>query len=125
MRRTLAVMTGVLAALAAAVPASAQVPSGTGLIDAGPFSCSGDLGQIEVLTPPGNQSATGFTTTGGHAVLFSLTVTGTDPVGNAISFSKSYGTKAGLTPQTCTQHFDNPQMGVGDVTAVVGVVPAG
>jgi hypothetical protein len=125
MRRTVAVLTGVLAALAAAVPANANLPNGKGLVDAGPFSCSGSLGEIEVLTPPGNQSATGFTTTGGHAVLFSLTVTGTDPAGNLISFSKSYGTKAGLTPETCTQHFDNPQMGVGDVTAVVGVVPAG
>jgi hypothetical protein len=124
MRRTLAVLTGVLAALAVAVPANANLPNGKGLIDAGPFSCSGSLGPIEVMTPPGGRSATGFTTTGAHAVLFSLTVTGTDPNGNLISVSKSYGTKAGLTPQTCTLHFDDAT-GVGDVTAIVGVIPPG
>jgi hypothetical protein len=120
MRRTVAVMTGVLAALAAAVPANAQVPDGKGLVDQGVFQCTG-LGPVEVTTPRGS-SAIGFTTSG-VAVLFSLNVTGTDPAGNPFSFSKTYGTRAGLTPpQTCTQHFDN-EMGVGDITAVVGFIP--
>jgi hypothetical protein len=123
MRRTLAVMTGVLAALAAAVPANANLPSGQGLIDVGPLSCEG-LGQVEVIAPRPSQAATGFTTSGVHAVLFSITVVGTDPDGNPFTFSKSYGTKAALTPVTCTQHFDDAT-GVGDITAVVGAIPPG
>jgi hypothetical protein len=121
MRRTVAVVTGLLAALAAAVPANANLPSGQGLIDTGVLSCTG-FGPVDVIAPRPSQAATGFTTTGIHAVLFSITVVGTDPNGNPFTFSKSYGTKEALTPTTCTQHFDDAN-GVGDVTAVVGVVP--
>jgi hypothetical protein len=116
-------LTGVLAALAVAVPANANLPNGKGLIDSGPLMCTG-LGQVDVITPRPSQAATGFTTSGVHAVLFSITVVGTDPAGNPFTVSKTYGTRAGLTPTTCTQHFDDAT-GVGDVTAIVGVIPPG
>jgi hypothetical protein len=124
MKRTFAVLTAALAALAlAAVPAGANLPNGAGLVSFGTLSCQG-FGDIEVIGPRADQSATGFTTTGVHAVLFSITVVGTDPDGNQFTFSKDYGTKAGLTPTTCTQHFEDAN-GTADITAVVGVIPPG
>jgi hypothetical protein len=124
MKRTFAVSTAALAALAlAAVPAGANLPNGAGLVSFGTLSCQG-FGDIEVIGPRADQSATGFTTTGVHAVLFSVTVVGTDPDGNPFTVTKSYGTKAALTPTTCTQQFDD-ENGTGTITAVVGVIPPG
>jgi hypothetical protein len=124
MKRTLAVLTVVLAALAlAAVPAGANLPPGAGLISVGTLSCEG-FGDVDVVAPRPDQAAAGFTTTGLTAVLFSITVVGTDPDGNPFTFSKSYGAKAGLTPVTCTQQFDSAN-GTGEITAVVGIVPPG
>ena len=124
MKRTLAVLTAALAALAlAAVPAGAALPKGKGLVSVGILSCEG-FGDVEVIAPRPSEAAAGFTTTGVTAVLFSITVEGIDPDGIPFAFSKSYGAKAGLTPVTCTQHFDD-ENGTGDVTAVVGVVPPG
>jgi hypothetical protein len=122
MKRTFVVLMAVLAGLAlTAVPAGANLPNGAGLVSFGTLSCEG-LGDVEVIGPRAEQSAVGFTTTGVHAVLLSITVVGTDPDGNPFTFSKSYGAKAGLTPITCTQHLAGPD-GTADVTAVVGVVP--
>jgi hypothetical protein len=124
MKQALAVLTVVLAALAlAAVPAGAALPKGAGLISVGTLSCTG-FGDVEVIAPRPDQAAVGFTTTGITAVLFSITVVGTDPDGKPFRFSKSYGVKAALTPVTCTQHFESDE-GMGDITAVVGIVPPG
>lgn len=49
-------------------------------------------------------------------MLLSLNITGTEP------FSKSYGEKKGLTPITCTQHFEEDGFTT-DITAVVALVP--
>ena len=124
MKRIVAVLTVVLAALAlAAAPAGAALPRGAGLVSVGTLSCEG-FGDVDVIAPRPSQAAAGFTTSGLTAVLFSITVVGTDPDGNPFTFTKSYGAKAGLTAVTCTQHFEGDQ-GTGDVTAVVGVVPPG
>jgi hypothetical protein len=122
MKRTLAVLTTVFASMAAAAgPAAANLPKGAGLISFGTLTCEG-FGDVEVIGPRADTAATGFTTTGVHAVLVSISVVGTDPDGNPFTQSKSYGAKAGLTPLTCTSHFDGPQ-GTGDVTSIVGIVP--
>jgi hypothetical protein len=124
MKRTFAVLTAALAALAlAAAPAGANLPKGAGLISIGTLSCEG-FGDVDVIGPRPPESAAGFTTTGVHANLLSITVVGTDPDGNPFTFSKSYGTKTALTPVTCTMHFDDAN-GTGDITAVVGIVPPG
>ena len=99
----------------AAAPASAA-PKGNGLVDFGTFTCEG-VGEVSVFGPRGN-GATAFTKTGQHVVLLSLEITGTDPEGNPIDFSKTFGQKSGLTPFTCTQQFEG-----GDATAVVAIVP--
>jgi hypothetical protein len=93
------------------------------LVSVGTLSCEG-FGDVEVIAPRPSQAAAGFTTTGITAVLFSITVVGTDADGNPFTVSKSYGAKAGLTPVTCTQHFANEEA-TGDITAVVGIVPPG
>jgi len=55
-------------------------------------------------------------------VLKSFSATFTDTEGHVFSFSKSFGTKAGLTTFTCTQHIEEPD-GTGDITAAVAIVP--
>jgi len=100
----------------AAVPASAAAPKGNGLVDFGTFTCEG-IGEVSVFGPRGN-GATAFTTAGQHVVLLSLEITGTDPEGNPIDFSKTFGQKSALTPITCTQPFEG-----GNSTAVVALVP--
>ena len=118
MRKRLAASVLSIAALlaVAAAPSSANVPSGSGLVDFGVFNCEG-VGDVSVFGPRGPKAASSFTTTGQHVVLLSLSITGTDPVtGEPIDFSKTYGTAAGLTPVTCTQEFDG-------FSARVAVVP--
>lgn len=106
----------------AAAPAGANLPQGKGLVSFGTVSCEG-IGDVDVFGPRGEGAATAFTTTGQHVALQMFTVTFTDTEGNVFSFSKSFGTKAGLTTFTCTQHFEEPGEGTGDITAVVALVP--
>lgn len=106
----------------AAAPAGANLPQGQGLESFGTVSCEG-IGDVDVFGPRGEGAATAFTTTGQHVVLQTFTATFTDTEGNVFTFSKSFGTKAGLTTFTCTQHFEEPEEGSGDITAVVALVP--
>ena len=106
----------------AAAPAGANVPMGKGLANFGTVSCEG-IGAVDVFGPRGEGAATAFTTTGQHVVVQSFSATFTDTEGNVFSFSKSFGTKAGLTTFTCTQHLEEPGEGSGDISAVVALVP--
>lgn len=124
MKRIFALSASALCSVAllavAAAPASAA-PSGGGLVDFGTVTCEG-FGEVSIFGPSGELADTAFATTGQHVVLLSIDVTGTDPFGNPIDFSKTYGQKAGLTAFTCTQHFEEGGAS-GDITAVVAVVP--
>jgi hypothetical protein len=123
MRRWIAVVSMTLGVLAmAAGPASANVPKGKGLVDFGVVTCEG-IGEVSVFGPRGEGAATAFASTGQHVVLQAFDATFTDNEGNVFSFSKSFGQKAGLTTFTCTQHFEEPGEGTGDITAVVAIVP--
>jgi hypothetical protein len=86
-------------ALAATVPASASVPPGAGLPELGEFDCDG-LGTIVVFGPAGGP--VGFTTSGLRLMARSAEAEFTDPEGNVVTFSKTYGQMAGLAPfETC------------------------
>jgi hypothetical protein len=126
MKRRIALASTVLCTIAvfavAAVPAWARVPGGQGLVSFGTVSCAG-LGDVEVFGPRGELASTAFAETGEHVVLLEFNVTITDVHGNVETFSKSYGQKAGLTPFTCTQHFEEPGEATGDITATVALVP--
>lgn len=123
MRRWIAVASITLGTLAlAAGPASANVPGGKGLEEFGVVSCEG-IGDVSVFGPRGEGAATAFATTGQHVVLQSFDATFTDTEGHVFTFSKSFGQKAGLTTFTCTQHFEEPGEGTGDITAIVAIVP--
>jgi hypothetical protein len=121
-RWIVAVATAVGLFALAAAPAGANLPQGKGLESFGTASCEG-VGDVDVFGPRGEGAATAFTTTGQHVVLQMFSVTFTDTEGNVFSESKSFGTKAGLTTFTCTQHFEEPGEGSGDLTAVVALVP--
>ena len=103
-------------------PASASVPGGQGLESFGTVTCEG-LGDVDVFGPRGEGASTAFTSTGEHVVLVSFSGTFTTTEGEVFEFSQTYGTKAGLTTFTCTQHFEEPGEGTGDITAVVALVP--
>jgi hypothetical protein len=126
MKRRIAVAASTLCSVgllaAAAAPASAAAPKGNGLVDFGTVTCEG-IGEVSVFGPRGELADTSFTTTGLHVVILSIDVAGTDSEGNPFAFSKAYGQKAGLTPFTCTQHFEEAGEGSGDITAVVALVP--
>lgn len=103
-------------ALAVAVPASASVPQGKGLEDLGEFECEG-LGTVVVFGPAGGP--VGFTTSGLHVIARSFEGEFTDPEGNVVPFSKTFGQKAGLGPFfTCEQVFEG-----GFITVSVAIVP--
>jgi len=106
----------------AAAPASAQVPGGKGLVDFGTVTCEG-IGEFSVFGPRGELADTSWTTTGLQVVLTTIDGTFTGADGTVETFSKSYGQKAGLTTFTCTQHFEEPGEGSGDITATVALVP--
>ena len=103
-------------ALAVAVPASASLPQGKGLPDKGEFECEG-LGTIAVFGPAG--APVGFTTSGLRLMARSAEGEFADPEGNMITFSKTYGRRAGLGPfYTCDQVFEG-----GFLTVSVAIVP--
>jgi hypothetical protein len=105
-------------ALALAVPANASVPQGNGLQDLGTFECEG-LGTVSVFGPAGGP--VGLTTSGLHAIARSLSGEFTDPEGNVVPFSKTFGQKAGFGPfYTCHQEFEG-----GFLTVEVALVPPG
>ena len=104
-------------ALAMAVPASANVPGGKGLKDLGQFECQGGLGTISVFGP--ESGPVGFTTSGLHLTARSIEGEFTDPEGNVVPFSKTFGQKAGFGPfYPCTQVFPG-----GFFTVSVAIVP--
>jgi hypothetical protein len=105
-----------------ALPAGANVPQGQGLVSFGEVQCEG-LGTVSVFGPRGEGAATAFATTGQHVVLQSFDATFTDTEGHVFTFSRTFGTKAGLTTFVCTQHFEEPGEGTGDITAIVAIVP--
>jgi hypothetical protein len=105
-----------LVTLAVAAPASANVPQGKGLVDLGEFECEG-VGTVSIFGPSGGP--VGFTTSGLHVVARSLSGSFTDEDGNVVTFSKTFGKKAGLGPSiTCTQVGED-----GFITVSVAVVP--
>ena len=123
MKRWIVVGSLGLSLLALAVlPARANVPQGQGLISFGEVECEG-LGTVSVFGPRGEGAATAFATSGQHVVLQSFSATFTDTEGHVFTFSKTFGTKAGLTTFTCTQHIEEPGEGTGDIIAIVEIVP--
>jgi hypothetical protein len=123
MKRWIGITTMVFGLLAiTAGPAVANAPRGQGLVSLGDYNCEG-FGTVSVFGPRGNDAPTAFTTDGQHVVAVSISATFTDLEGNVFTFSKSFGAKTGLTTFTCTQHFEEPGEGSGDVTVVVALVP--
>ena len=127
-RRTAQLGAMVLCAVAlvavAAVPASAKVPGGHGLIFFSPVICDHDLGLVDLFGPPAPQGTSGYLIadeeTGLHAIAtrFELTVDGD------LVFEQNFGKKAGLTTLTCTATFDGPE-GLAVFTLTAAVVPPG
>jgi len=127
MRRRVTFAGAILSAVAliavAAVPASARVPSGQGLISFGFPTCEG-LGQVELFGPPAPQGTSGYLIvteeTSLHAIAtrFELTLDG------EVVFEQNFGKKAGLTTITCTDTFDVPE-GTAVFTLTAAVVPPG
>lgn len=124
-RRAIAVA-GVVAllAVAAVAPASANVPKGEGrFLTFGPFECEG-LGTVTIVSPEAGAAVpTGWTSTGEHLVALSFSGIFTDLEGNVFRFSRSFGTKAGLTPFTCTATNVYPGQGTEQFTMEVAIVP--
>lgn len=123
MRRGIAVA-GLLALLAvtAVAPASADVPGGKGLDSTfGPFECEGLEGTVTFV---GSQSGpTAWMSTGEHAVPLSFSGIVTDPDGNVFTFSRNFGTKAGMNPFTCTTTYEYPDGSTEEFTMVIAIVP--
>jgi hypothetical protein len=76
--------------------ALANVPSGKGLAEPFPVQCEG-FGIVMVATTRGG-GATAWTLDGDHIVIQAITVSAPD---GTVLFSKSFGTKAGLTTFAC------------------------
>jgi hypothetical protein len=111
---------GLLSA-ALAAPAGANLPNGKGLTEPFAIEC-GSLGTVLVVAPKGDNADAGFTTTGQHLNVVSITGTFNGPDG-PFTFTKNYGKKTGLkNTVTCTAHFEDGD-GTGDITVVVATVP--
>ena len=97
--------------------ALANVPSGKGLAEPFPVQCEG-FGTVMVVTTRGG-GATAWTLDGDHIVLQAITVSAPD---GTVLFSKSFGTKAGLTTFAC--QVDEEQNGMlVHVDVMVALVP--
>jgi hypothetical protein len=105
MRRwVIAALTGALLTSALATSAGA-VPQGQPFQEPFPVTCVG-LGQVMVAEAPGNAPANAWTTSGLHVVLVSLDATFTPTTGEVQTFSKTYGSRAGLeTRYSCIATF--------------------
>jgi hypothetical protein len=125
MRRWIALARTIVCAIAllgvAAVPASAKVPGGQGLVSFGFPTCEG-LGQVELFGPPAGPATSGYLIvteeTGLHAIAtrFELTVDG------EVVFEQNFGEKAGLSTVTCTDTFQDPE-GTAVFTLTAAIVP--
>jgi hypothetical protein len=125
MRRWIALARTIVCAIAllgvAAVPASAKVPGGQGLVSFGFPTCEG-LGQVELFGPPAGPATSGYLIvteeTSLHAIAtrFELTVDG------EVVFEQNFGEKAGLTTVTCTDTFQDPE-GTAVFTLTAAIVP--
>jgi hypothetical protein len=118
-------MLSVVALIAvAAVPASARVPGGKGLVSFGFPTCDHGLGVVELFGPPAFSAASGYLIvteeTSLHAIArrFELTI------GGQVVFEKNFGKKAGLSTITCTDTFQDPE-GPAVFTLTAAVVPPG
>ena len=111
-----------LLAVTAVAPASANVPGGKGLDSTfGPFECEGLEGTVTFVGS--ERGPTAWASTGEHAVPLSFSGIVTDPEGNVFTFSRNFGTKAGLNPFTCTATFEYPDGSVEEFTMVIAIVP--
>jgi hypothetical protein len=122
MRRRIALAGATLSAVAliavAAVPASARVPGGEGLISFGFPTCEG-LGQVELFGPPAPQATSGYVIVTEDTSLHVIATRFELRVEGQVVFEQNFGKKAGLTTFNCTQTGD-----LGDVfTLTVAVVP--
>ena len=85
----------------AAVPASARVPNGQGLISFGPVTCEG-LGEVELFGAPPNGASNGYLIvddqTSVHVVATRFEL---KSAAGEVFFEKNFGQKAGLTTFTC------------------------
>jgi hypothetical protein len=76
--------------------ALAKVPAGKGLAEPFPVQCEG-FGTVMVVTTKGG-GATAWTLDGDHVILQAITASAPD---GTVLFSKSFGSKAGLTTFAC------------------------
>lgn len=98
--------------------ALANVPSGKGLAEPFPVQCEG-FGTVMVVTTRGG-GATAWTLDGDHIVLQAIAVSAPD---GTVLFSKSFGTKAGLTTFAC--QVDEEENGlVVHLDVMVALVPS-
>ncbi len=125
MRRWIAAASTMVCTIAvvavAAVPASARVPGGEGLVSFGFPTCEG-LGQVELFGPPAAPATSGYLIVpqepGLHVVAtrFELAIEG------EVVFEQNFGEKAGLTTLTCTETFEGPD-GTAVFTLTAAIVP--
>jgi len=111
MRRRIALAGATLSAVAliavAAVPASARVPGGEGLISFGFPTCEG-LGQVELFGPPAPQATSGYVIVTEDTSLHVIATRFELRVEGQVVFEQNFGKKAGLTTFTCTDTFEDP-----------------
>jgi hypothetical protein len=125
MKRRIALASTALCTIAvfavAAVPASARVPGGQGLVSFGFPTCEG-LGQVELFGPPAGPATSGYLIvtedTSLHAIATRFEVT----IEGEVVFEQNFGEKAGLTTLTCTDTFEDPE-GPGVFTLTAAIVP--
>src|SRR5829696_6793989 len=100
-RITLAAVLSAVALFAvAAVPASARVPGGQGLISFGFPTCEG-LGQVELFGPPASQGTSGYLIVTEDTSLHVIATRFEFTVDGEIVFEQNFGNKAGLNTLTC------------------------
>jgi len=125
MRRRVTFAGAILSAVAliavAAVPASARVPSGQGLISFGFPTCEG-LGQVELFGPPAPQGTSGYLIVTEEASLHAIATRFELTLDGQVVFEQNFGEKAGLTTITCTDTFDDPE-GTAVFTLTAAIVP--
>jgi hypothetical protein len=125
MRRWIAAASTLVCTIAliavAAVPASARVPSGQGLISFGFPTCEG-LGQVELFGPPAGPATSGYLIvtedTSLHAIATRFEVT----IEGVVVFERNFGEKAGLNTVECIDTFEDPE-GTGVFTLTAAIVP--
>jgi hypothetical protein len=125
MRRRIALASATLSAVVliavAAVPASARVPGGQGLISFGFPTCEG-LGQVELFGPPAGPATSGYLIVTEETSLHAIVTRFERTIEGQVVFEQNFGNKAGLTTLTCTDTFEDPE-GTAVFTLTAAVVP--